>query len=326
MGSEGEGQSDSAEQYNNPCYQRTVEIETRFDYGCTASQRYEAETDFALRCAGVDLGEGDRVLDLACGVGAHADLIREKTGCSVDAFDKEPNPIEAARLREVVRQKQGDVRQAISFQVGDMADISREIEGGRRYKLITILGDSFIYLPNEDAIKNAFRQYIDLLEPGGRLVLQFRGRGANYQERSAEKDEMRAKAGVVQRNDYIAKATYGDVLAGELVRYGLMEDAVQRDGVFYYMSEPKEHPSLPEGVKHYAFGRVYVDQEGVEHNLGTAEITDFRSSDKGRDILKRLLMEVGFADIAINRASLGGGRDLVALSAGKSEVTDVSGL
>lgn len=287
--SEDLGSADSAEQYNSPYYQRTVGIESRFDYGCTAGERYEAETDFALGCAGVSFQEGDRILDLACGIGAHADLLREKTGCDVDAFDREPNPIEAAKSREEVAQAREGVRQAISFRVGDMADISQKIEGDRRYKLITILGDSFIYLPNEDAIKNAFQQYVDLLEPGGKLVLQFRGRGANYQENSAEKDAMRVKAGVVQRDDYVAKETYGDVSAGESVRYGLMQDISQQDGVFYYMDAPKEQSSLPEGVRpRYAFGRVYVDQEGVEHNLGTAEITDYRSTDQGDGYFEKI--------------------------------------
>lgn len=308
-----------SDQFESPKYTRTTEIETGFDYGCTVDERYEAETNFALQCAGIQFNPGDRILDIACGIGKHANLMREKTGCEVDAFDKSETLIEEANALEDIRKRQSGIRQAIRFNLGHMGDIAKETEAGRKYKLITILGDSFIYLPNEEAIRNAFQQYFDLLEPGGRLVLQFRGRGPNYQEESPEKDAMRARLGIVAK-DYITKATYGKKPAGS--SFELMADETEHDGVFYYMVA---EPDNTEGPSHYEFGRVYIDPDGNEHNLGTSEIADFRSSEEGRKILTILLTDVGFEKVSISKAQLANSdKDMIVVSAGKAKQQSVS--
>jgi len=322
-----------AEQYANPSYQRTVELETRYYNGMSAEQRYEAETDFALQSAGATLQPGDRILDLACGIGGHADALREKTGCEIDAFDLSHNLIEQAQARQAVNRTQGDIRDAISFRVGDMGiigdKIEKEVEADRKYKLITILGDSFIYLPTEDAIREAFRQYEQLLAPGGKLVMQFRD-APEYREHTPEMDALREELGVdvgsyVTKKNYGSKEIVGDdkqpepyVAAGQPVK-DFIADPQRGDGVFTYMVGG-ERKFTPEGVGHWTFGRVYVDPQGVEHDMETANITDYRSKEGGRAILLRLLAEVGFVDPKVDRAPLGQSvYEMIAISASKKE-------
>jgi|SRR3989339_573174 len=320
-----------AEQYADPSYQRTVEIETRYYNGMPAEQRYEAETDFALQSAGANLQPGDRVLDLACGIGGHANVLKERTGCEIDAFDLSHNLIEQAQARQAVNRTQGDIRDSISFRVGDMGiigeKIEKDVEAGRKYNLITILGDSFIYLPTEDAIREAFRQYEQLLAPGGKLVMQFRDAPA-YQEHTPEMDVLRQQLGVTV-GEYAVKANYGShdakngqppapyVAQGDTIK-DFITDPKNGDGVFAYMVGG-ERKFTPEGVGHWTFGRVYVDPQGVEHDMETANITDFRSKEGGRAILLKLLAEAGFVDAKVDRAPLGQSvYEMIAISASKN--------
>ncbi len=167
---------ETAEQYQHLAYQRTQEIQARLSYGMTLEERYEIEARFALESAEFPLpfSPGSRILDMASGIGGHANIMRNVTGADVDARDLSNALIEEGRRQEDVRAVRGEIKGRIFLEVGDMANISASLPDGVHYKLITCLGDSFLYLPTPEANQEALNQYSQVLEPGGKIVFQFR--------------------------------------------------------------------------------------------------------------------------------------------------------
>lgn len=234
---------DAAEQYRSEHYQRTVEIERRIEDGVTADECYDRETDFSLHAAQVTLVPGDRVLDLCCGVGEHADRIRAKTGADIDAFDLSDQSIAKAASREEIRQRTAGVHGKISFALGDMGKILEKVPPAQRYKLVTVLGASFIYLETKEKYKKALTDYFSLLEEGGKLVLQFRP-GSPSSRRP--KDPVRARDGVVLLSSLARPSKGRGTFLKDGEEYELMQDMAQGDGCYYYM--PNGYDPTPESL------------------------------------------------------------------------------
>lgn len=342
--------SDAAEQYRSEHYQRTVEIERRFEDGITADECYQREAGFALEASGIQLLPGDRVLDLCCGIGAHSHIIREQTGADIDAFDLANKAIATASLREAVLQAEEKVRGKITFALGDMGNILEKVPSEQKYKLITILGNSFIYLPNKAAYQKALEDYYSLLEPGGKLVLEFRP--PNH---SGPRKELHGHLGVV--NEPHVKGSNESL--GTKISSGhpffIMRDRQVGDGVYYYMESPPLPPGGyldrfgdsvcvvdgegrrlvtdfdkdtncifsyidADGLNHSRFGRVYVQSDGTEEGLGTADVIDFRDSETNDfPSVVPLLQSVGFKNVRQERKPLSaeGVHDMVMVVAEK---------
>jgi SAM-dependent methyltransferase len=115
------------------------------------------------------LRPGDRVLDLACGSGAHAMRLAQR-GIQVVGLDIAPSLIEYATSQA----KEAGVTSA-TFVVGDMRDPQSALDslgplGTQPYNAVTILSTSLGFL-GEEADRQVLCQVERLLAPGGQLLL-----------------------------------------------------------------------------------------------------------------------------------------------------------
>ncbi len=300
-------------------YQRTAEIESQFSHGLDIKERYEKEAGFVIRSAGLKFNEGDKVLDLASGVGGHSRLLAEKLGVHVDARDYEKDLVEAGR-RELDNVSE-TVRDRVNIAVGDMGKVVEAVPEGSQYKMITILGSSFMYLGTKEAHQKALEDYYDLLEPGGKLILQFR-------ERKGQADAGQQQA----MHERLKVSGYSQKAVGEHGKFGefakpredvyVLKDDKKGDG-FYFYDVPVENTEgltfyegigpeqgLPGGwydsdnVRHSAFGRAYFDEHGVEEDVGPAQINDYMTENGYNKALKAMLEEAGFRNVHLDRDPL----------------------
>lgn len=312
---------ENAEQYKNALYQRTSEIESRASHGLDIQERYEKEANLALRSADVRFAEGDRILDLACGAGGHANVMRKKTGVDIDAMDISKPLLEIAQRHEVTA-LQGGVRGKINFLEGSYGAIKEKVPGNATYKLVTILGSSFMYLDTPEAHQKALRDYFDVLAPGGKMVIQFRDRG-DRQYDAGKRTEWGKKLGV-ERTDRKVEWPHGKfgqhAHGADWVTQ--LKDAAKGDGFYFYGAELTEeqvrqrhlHKKTDEKtgqtyfadadeVPHYSFGRTYVDASGDETDLGTTTLIDY-TSEKSFPVLKRMLEKAGYRNVDLKSEPL----------------------
>lgn len=232
---------DTAEQYKSQHYQRTSEIERKVFYGRDIEDVYTQEAEYALAATDVKFEGDEKILDLACGEGHHADILREKTGRNIDAFDTSKVLIKNAAERE--RGIAEGTRAKINYCIGSYGDLplKLESESSTKYKLITILGTSFMYLPTPEAHQNALNELFKLLKKGGKIAIQFRGREKNMFDE--DKDNRRKlmqkwceELGVSSEEDVTADGEGGKF--GRFARKGekvlVLRDLKQNDGMYFY--------------------------------------------------------------------------------------------
>jgi len=121
-------------------------------------KNYEAETgQISARLTAVHPGVRT-VLDVACGTGEHARLLRERHGLLVDGVDLDPAFVEIASRKNP----------AGTFTIGDMQDF----DVGRRYDAVLCLFSSIGYVRTLDGVTRAIRRFRDHLEPGGIILVE----------------------------------------------------------------------------------------------------------------------------------------------------------
>ncbi len=299
-------------------YQRTAEIESRLSHGLDISERYQKETDFVIRSANLEFDEGDKVLDLASGVGGHSRLLAEKLSVSVDARDYEEDLV-AAGQRELDNVSEA-VRDRVNIAWGDMGNALESVPGGTRYKMITILGSSFMYLGTKEAHQKALNDYYHLLEPGGKLVLQFRERKGQADLEAQQR--LRQELNV---DGFLQEATGRHNEFGEFAEQGekvyVMKDTRRGDGFYFYhvpveadsntiWKDARPEEGLPEGwyddddVAHSAFGRAYFDENGLEEDVGPAHVNDYMTENGYNKALKAMIEKAGFQNVHLDREPL----------------------
>lgn len=125
------------------------------------AHRDESEAEaFIRRLADfLKLGNGEAVLDLACGKGRHARVLHS-LGCKVTGVDLSPESIKAARERSDANMR---------FEVGDM----RSFELNATYDAVFNLFTSFGYFDDVDDNRKMLYQVYRHLNDGGHFVLDF---------------------------------------------------------------------------------------------------------------------------------------------------------
>lgn len=98
------------------------------------------------------------LLDIACGTGEHARILRESYGYDVDGIDLQPNFIEIAQGKN----PDGD------FTVADMRDFHLP----RKYDAITCLFSSLAYAETLDGLDATIQSIARHLRPGGWLLIE----------------------------------------------------------------------------------------------------------------------------------------------------------
>ena len=98
------------------------------------------------------------VLDVACGTGEHARLLRERHGLLVDGIDLEPAFVEIAQAKNLGGR----------FVLADMCDFDL----GRQYDAVTCLFSSIAYVGTIDRLGQAIGRFRDHLAPRGVIVVE----------------------------------------------------------------------------------------------------------------------------------------------------------
>ncbi len=247
---------ESKEGYQSKAYQRTAEIKSQLLHGLDINDRYNKEVDFVIRSAEVEFGDNDKILDFACGAGEHAKRLSERLGVEVDARDYSEELINIAQSRLETDELRSGVKDRISFAMGNMMDAKSSIKEGSHYKMITILGSSFQYLGSKASHEKALRDFFDILDPGGKMVIQFYNPiGETDPEEMTRRCEM-----------FGGKISYpNDQPAGKLLKFfrkwkpgkyatandimRVLTDEKQGDGFYEYRAAPKLKEDELRGLK-----------------------------------------------------------------------------
>ena len=104
-----------------------------------------------------------RVLDIACGVGAHSRKIAGR-GFEVIGVDLDEHMISLARERLAPNDPE--------FHVGDMMDLETLLHGRPPFDLAFCIGNSIIHLPDFTSIERSIRSIAGVLVPGGSFAVQ----------------------------------------------------------------------------------------------------------------------------------------------------------
>jgi SAM-dependent methyltransferase len=168
---------DNSIHYNHPNYQDTVRIERGCRMGLSEEEIYQLETDFSLQTANIDLQNGDRLLDLASGVGKHMACMDKHFNGKVqmDGVEKAEELAKYANTNVLAEVQHGN-RSNLRVHIGNMLDLQRALPKSpakSEFKLITCLGFSFINF-NKKQRNKILEDVFSLLLKGGKVVIQWR--------------------------------------------------------------------------------------------------------------------------------------------------------
>ncbi|MBT4055824.1 class I SAM-dependent methyltransferase, partial [Candidatus Peregrinibacteria bacterium] len=134
------------------------------------------------------LGAGKKVLDLAVGEGDTSRYLAT-SGANVEAREYESYLVKRGKEKDVevrgnaetvedvqagVRGRAESVFGNVNYAQGDYSKTKESVGEGEQFDAITCLSRSFIYLGERENYVNALKDFYDLLEPGGKVVLQSR--------------------------------------------------------------------------------------------------------------------------------------------------------
>lgn len=292
--------------YNSEYWESMADIEHRVIDGISLQDRIDKEVNLVLQHGGLNLQLGDKVLDLASGTGPHAIKIAELTGAEVEGREIGDKLVEIANKRakkkaEEIAAITRDRVLRVNFAKGNYGEVKKSLKQDDRFKCITCMGSSFIYLRSFEDYANALKDFNDILEPGGKIVFQWR-----------EKDP----AGRKQPPPKIPGYRILDMPEGKIDALGrkahpgmLWKDNTpeEKDGYGMYITEGESKPPVhPYGdipgragdMDPFAFGRVYVDANGNEIPFETTSGLSFLEKEKF-PLIKRMLEEAGFINVKL---------------------------
>ena len=119
-----------------------------------------SEQGFDELIALLDLGPGDRMLDIACGMGELMIRTVERTGCSAVGVDLSPYASERGRQRIASRLPDADIR----LVTGRAED--HPVPEDARFDLVSCIGASWIW----DGCEGTLRALVERARPGGLVI------------------------------------------------------------------------------------------------------------------------------------------------------------
>jgi len=291
---------ESKEHYDTEYWERMADIEHQMVDGISLKDRIDKEVDLVLDHADLNLKPGDKVLDLASGTGPHAIQLAKRTGADVQGRDV------AQTLVDIANQEvQDETREKIlnvNFELGNYSDVKDSIEPGQKFKCITIFGSSFIYLKSHEEYQKALQDFYDILEPGGKLVIQWREKNQYF---SAENRKLSSDEEVNKRGYQWVPLEEGKKDTFSRTAHGPMcwkKPTDTEEGYGMYVTEGEQgsnqHPYQdipgPEGdLDYFSFGRVYVDNNRHELPVPSTSGLSFLDTSK-LPLMERMITEAGF--------------------------------
>jgi len=317
--------------YDTKLYQRTADIESEAFFGMTSDEKYKREVGLSLDKRwqdidkrpldeeyakkaealgvplvdqfGISIGTESRVLDVACGEGDTSRIIAEM-GAHVEARDLAETLIEKAKERTDENTAQG-IRDRVRFAVGDMTDVKSSLQSpDERFDVVTCLGRSFNYLQNHEDYMKTLKDWFDVLEPGGSVVLQWR------QHPRMPSSEIYEKSNMLVCEDDTGHSVVRDKTKGDGYRYAVdFEESPTPEGIDVALyNKTYLQPSTPDKIKSFdeegrpldAEGGVIADNETPFGVVKTLEYLNI----KNLPLLKKMLGEVGFNNVRLKGQNL----------------------
>ena len=295
-------------EYDTPLWKRFIEMEFAFTDGITSDEKYAKETNFVLERANLKdfLKPGDRVLDICSGDSEHARRLSAATGAHVEARDFSEQLVEEGR-RTTKAEIAAVVNSTISVnsEFGDMGNIKASIKPGERFKAVTIFGSSFLYLGTHEAHVKALKDYNDVLENGGKVVIQW-----------YENDKERAKVWMqnlpqhLKDNNLAMKwynrgETIQDPMDPDRFLTSELTDLERGDSLYiagshsHPDSQFMPYPDLGISIGQNSFARVYKHPNGsYEPQRALTHTTNYMLKEKF-PVLKRMLEDAGFVNVKL---------------------------
>ena len=313
-------QPDTHEHYNAD-YQKTVELERLIFNGMPAEEVYAKETAFAMRAADVseeDFDEDEGIVDIASGAGNHAFAMSDALNHNVPITVTDPSKELGAMAEEKFQQRHTHgVKEQIHFvfdaDKAKMQNMTKEESQQKKVKLITVLGYSFAYTnvrESEQALSNMY----DMLEPGGKIVIQWRQRP---NERDAAQIEREKKT------EDLARGFGVEGHQGELDGKDRYYWTGPKGEKYYFTDADCECPDPDRadeyerieseagvqwrhkdtGIRSFAYSRVLHDEDSQRIDYPTATIhqTCWEYEDRGVQPLTGLLRRAGFSHIGFRQ-------------------------
>ncbi len=296
----------SSDHYNTLLYPKTVAMERGYANGLTPEELYQREGELALRAAGaldgqLQFEEGEGILDVAVGTGEHAmvmsNLLNDKV--PITAMDRADVLIRQAEAK--VDALGGAIREKVKFRVGDMADIGQKEK--ETYKLITVLGQSFIFQNDHDR-RQTLKAMYDLLPKGGKLVLGWRSwkvdeNKINKEELAKAREDLGMEEEECERDGAVRTLTKNTKTGESFYQY--MADAKHPDpsapeGFYTEGNNGERYYKDKNGIYYFAFGRMFFDEKGNKYDMGVTDANNFLNVGN-MDVIEAQLKEAGFADV-----------------------------
>jgi len=177
---------------------------------------YESETTRLVAILHRHHPSARTILDVACGTGEHARLLRSRHDFAVDGIDLNPAFVALARNKSPTGR----------FVVADMAQFALR----SRYDVITCLFSSIGYLQTLDRVRAALRGFRDHLAPAGVLLVEpwfppgaltdgftvsNEGAGPGYRVHRTSRTELRGRVSRIYMNyeyeDSTGRRTFAEV-------------------------------------------------------------------------------------------------------------------
>ena len=320
---------ESTEHYKNSNYLRCAELDCWGEEGMSLEERHQREADFALKSSGLDIAKDDAILDLASGSGGHARRMATVTEANITARDISKALIDVAQQKELTENLVDPTRKAIDHALGDMTDIRKlSLPEEKKYKLITILGSSFIFLHTREKYIQTLRELRSLLEDGGKIVIQFRvykpecidqlPRDKKRHISSIAKAPRQTNPVEIDENWAFHDKTKGDSFSyrfdtnPEVYDPSLTIVKDENGHVMDILNTEKKSLVVqrgvngnvmsyraPDGIMHMSFDRDYTDPSGKTESLGVNTFDVFNNSKTDLDLLGSFLSEAGFQNVQL---------------------------
>jgi hypothetical protein len=329
--------SETGNEYDTPLWKRFIEMEFQWTDGISLDEKYKKEIDFVLDKAGLrgHLREGDRVLDICSGDGEHARRLSGATGSEVELRDYSASLVTAGTFEhEGIKLTDSEVDKIrfqtrmdeiktngykvgkVNYKTGNMGDIKTSLDDpDEKFRAVTIMGSSFLYLDDHESHCKAVKDYYDILEDEGKLVFQFYEKDMK-KHKEVKKDmaaNMRGRGlEIVGKKDEKGKNIEEIDPADPKRRFnGMIKDPVRGDQLYITSHVEMPDEKIPvEGIdidpitgeevpmkttiEKSSFGRGYINEKGnLEKNRKMTTTMNYMLSEQ-LPVMRKMLMDAGF--------------------------------
>lgn len=203
---------------------------------------------FPLRQARLDLAlgltdPGAVCLDAGCATGSLPRALASRKRVA-HGLDLDPTFLEVARKRSL------EENLAVTWHEAGLLDLA-SAAGGRRFQLITCLGQTLPHLLEDDQWLSFFTQSREVLAPGGHLVIQAVNDGPLQAGQSRELPALRCEEGVLERRRVMVSSslarfeTIFHPSAGDPVKHQTTHRRMAPGSASALMREAGLHPASP---------------------------------------------------------------------------------